>query len=120
LGGELATRISHAVDDSARWPNASKHRSSALDYGEARETVGAGARRHRSVQEFLGLEFPMQSETDDYLRLLVRALPDSAEAAHYLSATIVLVVQNAKAALWDGEPDGWPTAHWLRAVPQKA
>lgn len=42
---------------------------------------------------------------DDYLRLLVRALPDCAETAHYLSG-IVTLVQNAKAALRDGEPDG--------------
>jgi hypothetical protein len=41
---------------------------------------------------------------DDYLRLLVRALPDPAEAAHHLSATVTLV-QTAMAALRDNEAD---------------
>lgn len=43
-------------------------------------------------------------DLDEYLRLAVRALPDTAETAQRLSETLA-ILQTAQAALHDGQPD---------------
>jgi hypothetical protein len=43
-------------------------------------------------------------DLDTYLRLAVQALPDTANAAQRLGA-VITVLQTARAALWDGQPD---------------
>ena len=43
-------------------------------------------------------------DLDTYLRLAVRALPDTANTAQRLSG-VITVLRTAQAALWDGQPD---------------
>ena len=43
-------------------------------------------------------------DLDTYLRLTVRAMPDPATTSQRLSATITLL-QTARAALWDDQPN---------------
>lgn len=43
-------------------------------------------------------------DLDTYLRLAIRALPDTANTAQRLSG-VITVLQGAQAALWDGQAD---------------
>ena len=58
-----------------------------------------------NVRTRLFLESAMQKpDLDTYLRLAVRALPDTANTAQRLSG-VMTVLQTAQAALRDGQPD---------------
>jgi hypothetical protein len=63
----------------------------------------AGAGPECLKQTFL--ESAMQKpDLDTYLQFIVRALPDTANMAERLSA-VMTVLQTARTALWDGQPD---------------